>query len=92
LIPYQFTMIDFEPTHIFTVPGAYRIMLTVMNDKGSIDTTSQPISLTNEALIFIPNVFTPNGDGTNKVFDPFCTRYYPGNKRHNLEQVGCPNL
>lgn len=57
-----------EPTHTFSNPGTYTILLTVMDNKGCIDTVSKTIQLYNEARLFIPNVFTPNGDGLNDVF------------------------
>lgn len=64
-----------EPTHTFSKPGTRTILLTVMDNKGCIDTVSKTIQLYNEVRLFIPNVFTPNGDGLNDLFE---VGYTPG--------------
>jgi gliding motility-associated-like protein len=60
---------DKEPSHSFTTAGTYRILLTVIDNKGCTDTISRFVTVLNEAKIFIPNVFTPSGDGLNDVFE-----------------------
>jgi gliding motility-associated-like protein len=48
----------------------YEVALAVINEMGCIDTIIQLISVTIEDpyYFFIPNSFTPNGDGLNDVF------------------------
>lgn len=58
-----------SPSHIFSKEGNYKVILTVRNHLGCIDTFSFSISVRNDFSIAVPNVFTPNGDGMNDYFE-----------------------
>jgi gliding motility-associated-like protein len=56
-------------THTYNIPGEYSAKLTIVSDKGCIDS----LRLENKIIVVpselkIPNVFTPDGDGLNDYF------------------------
>lgn len=57
---------------IFTFPpdvvGEYPVELIVTNNFGCTDTFVQVVHVHEEFLIYVPNAFTPNGDGVNDFF------------------------
>ncbi len=54
--------------HDFNTVGDFRITFSLSNDLGCTDTISRQICVENKVVLFIPNVFSPNGDGNNDVF------------------------
>jgi len=59
-----------NPTHEYTDSGSYIIMLIVTDiATGCTDTASLMITTTTEEEeLFIPEIFSPNGDGINDIF------------------------
>lgn len=57
-----------NPTHTYTQPGAYEITLIATNQEGCIDSISKWIDIAPERYIYLPNSFTPDGDGLNEYF------------------------
>ncbi|MBK8846196.1 MAG: choice-of-anchor L domain-containing protein [Bacteroidetes bacterium] len=54
-----------NPIHYFKEAGEHRVQLTVTNIIGCQDTREEVIII---SPLFIPNTFTPNGDGRNEEF------------------------
>ena len=59
-----------DPIHIFSDPGIYEVMLTVMDDNNCIDSVSHNVTVMYDFILYIPNTFTPDGDGKNELFKP----------------------
>ncbi|HWY10863.1 MAG TPA: gliding motility-associated C-terminal domain-containing protein [Bacteroidia bacterium] len=66
----QYTSTQQNPTFMYTDPGTYVVALVVKSDKGCIDTILRPLVVGEDFGIYVPNAFTPNGDGLNDVFQP----------------------
>jgi gliding motility-associated-like protein len=56
--------------HSFNSGGNKELMLIVTDNNGCSDTANFTIFVNDEVVIFVPNAFSPNGDGINDVFYP----------------------
>lgn len=58
-----------QPTHVFDKYGKYTVTLTIEDENGNVYQDYRVIEvLANSAITKIPNVFTPNSDGSNDVY------------------------
>ena len=69
---FDYSSTDFEPTIIYPSyeGGTYEVMLAVTSDKNCSDTVIKEVVIDDLYAFFIPNSFTPNGDGFNDIFIP----------------------
>ncbi|MFH0895186.1 MAG: PKD domain-containing protein, partial [Bacteroidota bacterium] len=59
-----------NPTHEYTTPGVYTVWMYATNELGCYDSLRVDITIQPPYDVFIPNTFTPNGDGHNDTFFP----------------------
>jgi gliding motility-associated-like protein len=59
-----------NPQFTYDAAVCYTVRLEVTSAQGCVDDTLQDVCIEPEISLYIPNTFTPNGDGINDVFIP----------------------
>lgn len=59
-----------DPAHDYTHSGYYTITLTATDSLGCVDSVKNRVSVEVPYFFYIPNSFTPDGDGVNEYFAP----------------------
>jgi gliding motility-associated-like protein len=57
-----------SPSHTYDMEGTYPVTLTVVNGNGCVAILRDTVTVYPPLHVYIPNAFTPNGDGVNDVF------------------------
>jgi gliding motility-associated-like protein len=57
-----------DPRHVFEEEGIYLVTLTAINENGCESIDSVLVESYPEMRTYVPNSFTPNGDGLNDMF------------------------
>lgn len=60
------TSVDENPWHEYLAAGMYPVMLVAINEAGCTDTAWSQVEA--PLIAFLPNAFTPNGDGLNDTW------------------------
>lgn len=58
-----------NPSHTYGDTGTFNVTLVVENEHGCTDTVVYSVTIRPEFQFYIPNAFTPNGDGINDTFN-----------------------
>lgn len=61
---------DTNTTHFYMYEGEYMVNLLASNIYGCKDTASAIITIRPQFAVYIPNAFTPDGNGLNDIFTP----------------------
>jgi len=72
-----------NPFYKFADTGSYNVKLWIKSVEGCEDTISKTVLINGDLILYVPNTFTPNNDGTNDVFLPLGTYINP--KEYNLK-------
>jgi gliding motility-associated-like protein len=71
---WEFGSLDVEetpnPTRKFEFGGNYPVTLVSTNKWGCKDTVTKTVKVDDELLFWLPDTFSPNGDGLNDTFKP----------------------
>jgi gliding motility-associated-like protein len=62
-----------DPRFVFPnqIPGQYNVNLTVTNQYGCVTDVTHTIIINGIYMFYVPNTFTPDGDGLNDIFMPY---------------------
>ncbi len=59
-----------NPSHYYNVVGNYNVHLIATSIHGCKDTAMVPVEIRPDFVLYIPNAFTPDGNGLNEMFQP----------------------
>ncbi|HXD93364.1 MAG TPA: PKD domain-containing protein, partial [Bacteroidia bacterium] len=57
-----------NPKHTYTSIGSYPVTLVALSVNGCADTIVRTVIIEQDFALFVPNSFSPNGDGKNEIF------------------------
>jgi gliding motility-associated-like protein len=82
---FEWSIDDFQSTNYntyysFPDTGVYQVNLLVSNQAGCTDSISRTVYVGGYDTFYVPNSFTPNGNGLNEYFQP----YIFGNQTYEL--------
>jgi len=65
----------YNPVGYFPDTGHFKYSVFIVSSFGCSGSDSMTVWVVNQASFFVPNAFTPNGDGKNDIFKPIAVGY-----------------
>ena len=59
-----------NPSHAYSYVGEYKVNLVAISEHGCRDIASLLVEITPDFALYVPNTFTPDGNGVNDIFQP----------------------
>ncbi|PHX82726.1 MAG: hypothetical protein CK539_03130 [Flavobacteriales bacterium] len=59
-----------NPSFLYPIENCYDVTLSVQSINGCTDSASMEVCIRPDAILYLPNAFTPNQDGLNELFLP----------------------
>ncbi|MBL4577645.1 MAG: PKD domain-containing protein, partial [Flavobacteriales bacterium] len=56
-----------NPTHVYTDTGSYDVLLAVIDSNGCVDTIIRTITVTDQLVIYVPNIFAPDDQNQSQM-------------------------
>ncbi len=82
--PDSSTSTEVSPGFTYADVGCYTVEQIVGNTEGCYDTTSVEVCVEGEFALYVPNAFTPDGDGINDGFLPITSVRQPSLFEFNI--------
>lgn len=73
----QYVANEERPSHVFTESGEHLVTQIIFDDNGCTDTMEHTIEVIGDFMVYVPNAFTPDGNGVNNTFRPIVTEVDP---------------
>jgi gliding motility-associated-like protein len=72
---------DPSPSHTYASLGTYDVTLMIVSPNGCVDTVHGSVKVEDNFSFYIPNSFSPNGDGVNDIFGGYGVAFDSYNMR-----------
>ena len=80
----DFLSTDERPQYVFDEEGEYSVTEIVFDENGCSDTTMHIIEVIGTYTVYVPNAFTPDGNGFNNDFKPVTDNIDPDQYRFSI--------
>jgi gliding motility-associated-like protein len=73
----QYISDEERPSHVFDETGEHLLTQIIFDENGCTDTMEHTIEVIGDYMVYVPNAFTPDGNGVNNSFKPIVTEIDP---------------